>query len=88
MSNRKRPVKGDGAPYDLKLLTPREREVFSLILRGSTSREIAALLGISGKTVEAHRMHINLKLGTRTSFDILRRGIINGQISASDLIAP
>jgi len=35
-------------------LTPREKEVLSLLLAGSTNREIAVLLGISAYTVRDH----------------------------------
>jgi DNA-binding NarL/FixJ family response regulator len=39
---------------ELDLLTPREREVLQHIARGYMYKEIAAQLGISAKTVEAH----------------------------------
>jgi len=44
-------------------LTEREREVFAALGRGGTSREIAEQLGVSERTVEAHRAHIKRKLG-------------------------
>ncbi len=46
----------------LDLLTDREFEVFKLIGQGLTTREIASQLKMSGKTVEAHRLHIRQKL--------------------------
>lgn len=39
-------------------LTGREREIAALVVEGKSSREIAAALGISTKTVEAHRARI------------------------------
>lgn len=43
-------------------LTPREREVVKMIAQGNSAREIAALLGLSVKTVEAHRFNLMRKL--------------------------
>lgn len=45
-------------------LTPREREVLSLVARGFATRDIAAALGVSARTVESHRSAIGAKLGT------------------------
>ena len=45
-------------------LTPRERDVFALLVRGLSSKAIAAELGLSPKTVEDHRAQIALKTGT------------------------
>lgn len=43
-------------------LTTREREVLDHVVEGLSSREIAEELGVSTKTVEAHRAHINDKM--------------------------
>ena len=43
-------------------LTPRERELMGLLARGQTSKEIAAALGVSVKTVDNHRAHLLSKL--------------------------
>ena len=43
-------------------LTPREREVVKMIAEGNSAREIASLLGLSVKTVEAHRFNLMRKL--------------------------
>lgn len=45
-------------------LTPREREVFALLVRGLSSKAIAAELNLSPKTVEDHRAQITAKTGT------------------------
>src|SRR2546423_1323628 len=47
-----------GEPTLLGRLTPRQREILQLIAEGHTNREIAALLGISIKTVETHRTQL------------------------------
>ncbi len=43
-------------------LTPREREVMRLVVQGNANKRIAATLGISMKTVEAHRAHVMRKM--------------------------
>jgi DNA-binding NarL/FixJ family response regulator len=43
-------------------LTPRQREIVQLIAEGKSTKEIAYALGISGKTVEAHRTQLMNKL--------------------------
>jgi two-component system, LuxR family, response regulator FixJ len=46
----------------LESLTPREREVLSLVADGTLSKRIAGQLGISPKTVEVHRSNIMKKM--------------------------
>jgi len=46
------------------LLTPREREVLNCVRAGEHNRVIAEKLGLSQKTVEAHRANIMKKLDT------------------------
>lgn len=46
----------------LNLITAREREVLDLLVEGYSSREIGSQIGVSTKTVEAHRARINDKL--------------------------
>lgn len=47
----------------LAQITPREREILLLVAKGITSREIAAILFISSKTVDVHRARLMSKLG-------------------------
>ncbi|NRP75356.1 Response regulator protein TmoT [Ensifer psoraleae] len=47
-------------------LTPREREVFGLIVRGKLNKQIAHALGTSERTVKAHRHNVMEKLGARS----------------------
>lgn len=61
-------------------LTPREEEVTKLIAEGHTSKEIAALLVLSEKTVERHRANILEKLGLRDRVDLTRYAIRRGLI--------
>jgi DNA-binding NarL/FixJ family response regulator len=52
---------------DISLLTDREMEIIKLVSRGLSSKEIAATLQISLKTVEVHRHHILKKLKLKNS---------------------
>jgi DNA-binding CsgD family transcriptional regulator len=56
-------------------LTPREREVLAHIANGCASRDIAAALGISLRTVETHREHLNRKLGVSSLAGLIRYAI-------------
>ena len=52
--------------------TQREREVLDRVVVGKLSRMIAEELGISLKTVEAHRAHIMEKLGVRSVAELVQ----------------
>jgi DNA-binding NarL/FixJ family response regulator len=61
----------DGAAR-LTSLTPREREVLAFIVRGLQNKETAHELGISVRTVEAHRDSIMRKLRVRSVAELTR----------------
>lgn len=74
-----------GRPRDsnagrLDLLTPREREVCSLLAYGHTNSEIAHLLSISERTVETHRSNIMAKLDLSNRANLVRFAIDNGLV--------
>lgn len=56
-------------------LTPREREIFSLVVSGASSRVIAQRLGISARTVESHRAHIMEKMDAATLVDLVHASV-------------
>lgn len=62
------------------VLTPREDEVVKLIAEGNSSKEIAAILVISTKTVERHRANVLGKLGMRDRTELTRYAIRAGLI--------
>jgi RNA polymerase sigma factor (sigma-70 family) len=43
-------------------LTPREREVFELVIRGKTNKQVANVLGATERTIKAHRHRVMEKL--------------------------
>jgi RNA polymerase sigma factor (sigma-70 family) len=63
---RRSSVATDDVEQRLSSLTGREREVLGQILSGLTSKEIARELGVSPRTVEAHRKNLLQKLGIAT----------------------
>ena len=63
----------DATSTDIDLLSDRELQVFRLIGLGRTSREISSALGISPKTVDAHKEHIKLRLGITNASQLTAR---------------
>jgi two-component system response regulator FixJ len=59
----------------LARLTPRERQVFELVVLGKISREIAADLGISVNTVEIHRTRVMRKMEAGTVAELVRMAL-------------
>lgn len=53
-------------------LTPREREVFALVVAGLLNKQVAAQLGASERTVKAHRAAVVQKLEADSLADLVR----------------
>ena len=72
-------AKEEGRSVDLlqETLTPREKEVFGVISRGLTHREIGDMLGISPRTVEVHKGRIMEKLGVKTMAELIKKSLKN-----------
>jgi DNA-binding NarL/FixJ family response regulator len=66
----------------LAALSAREREVLRLLALGGTSKEIAASLHLSPKTIEAHRASVMKKLDARKATELVRFAIRAGLIEA------
>lgn len=60
------------------VLTGRERQILVHIAQGKTNKEIGAELGISTRTVEAHRDSLMRKLGIRTVAGLTRLSLEQG----------
>ena len=63
-------------------LTPREREIVQLVAEGRSSKEVAAMLQISIKTVESHRTNVMRKLRIRSVSQLVRYAVRNGIVQA------
>jgi two-component system response regulator FixJ len=61
-------------------LTPREVEIFDLLVLGLTSPAIAERLQISGRTVESHRTHIMSKMDAQSVAMLVRQAIRIGRL--------
>jgi DNA-binding NarL/FixJ family response regulator len=74
--------RADERGQSLEILTARELEVLKLIAEGHSSKEIAAMLVISVKTVDRHRTNMLDKLGMHDRVQLTRYAIRRGLIEA------
>ena len=63
----------------LETLTPRERQVFDLLVAGTSNKAIAVDLDVSIRTVETHRAHIMRKLNAQHLVDLVHVSLSSGQ---------
>ena len=63
----------------LATLSNRERQVLERVIRGNSNKEIAADLGVTPKTIEAHRAKVMSKMGA-TSLALLVRMCIRANV--------
>jgi len=70
----------NGMPAEM--LTSRELQVLQLVAEGKSTKEVAALLGISFKTAESHRTHLMEKLDIHETAGLVRYAIRRGLIQA------
>jgi DNA-binding NarL/FixJ family response regulator len=66
--------------WALERLTPRERQVFDLIIGGYNNNGIATKLAISIRTVETHRLRIMTKLAAHSVGDLFRLAVRHGLV--------
>jgi FixJ family two-component response regulator len=62
----------------LETLTPREREILTLVSSGLMNKQIAAELGLAEITVKIHRGHIMRKMGSKSLADLVRKAEMLG----------
>jgi DNA-binding NarL/FixJ family response regulator len=68
-----RQINQAGEPVDL--LSDRELEVFALLGRGQSTRDIANGLKLSVKTIESYRENIKNKLSLKTAAELMRHAV-------------
>lgn len=70
----------DSARAHIAKLTPREREVFELIVRGKTNKQVGNVLGATERTIKAHRHRVMEKLQVQSLAELVsfaeRTGIL------------
>ena len=70
----------DGVRAHIAKLTPREREVFELVIRGKTNKQIANVLGATERTIKAHRHQVMEKMQVQSLAELVsiaeRAGIL------------
>jgi FixJ family two-component response regulator len=64
----------------MAMLTPREREVFELIVRGNTNKQVGKVLGATERTIKAHRHRVMEKMQAQSLAELVslaeRAGIL------------
>ena len=68
-------------PLKFGALTPRQREILQLLAEGLSSKDIAALLDISVKTVEFHKGRIFEQLGIHSTAELTQYALAHGLVS-------
>ncbi len=66
----------------LAQLTPRQREILQRVAEGQTTKQIAAALAVSIKTVETHRAQLMERLGIHDVAGLVRFAIRHGLVSS------
>ena len=90
-----RAIAGHGARLNLKqardlvltriaTLTPRERQVFELVVRGNSNKAIAKVLGMTVRTVKAHRHRVMEKTQVRSLAELVSVAERGGIITEGD----
>jgi DNA-binding NarL/FixJ family response regulator len=73
-------AKGSADEYLLQKLTPRQREILTLMAEGNSTRDIAGTLKISVKTVESHRAQLMERLNIHEVAGLVRYAIRMGLV--------
>jgi DNA-binding NarL/FixJ family response regulator len=75
---------GPSSESSLDSLTLRQREVLQMIAEGKSTKEIAARLGVSTKTVETHRAAVMARLGIRDIAGLVMFAARNNLVTIDD----
>jgi len=69
-----------GETTGVRGLSPREFEVFILLARGESAREVAEILHLSHKTVHVHRANLMRKLGVTSNTELVKVALRGGYL--------
>lgn len=71
-------------------LTPREREVFELVIRGKTNKQVANALGATERTIKAHRQRVMEKMQVQSLAELVsvaeRVGVLGDTSGAAQAV--
>ena len=73
----------DAVRANLAALTPRERQVFAFVIRGSTNKHVARALGCTARTIKAHRHRMMEKMQVRSLAELMTVAERAGVLDAS-----
>ena len=73
----------DSVRARLGRLTPREREVFELVIRGDPNKQIARAMGCTTRTVKAHRHNVMEKMQVKSLAELVSLAERIGVVSAT-----
>ncbi len=71
----------------IEKLTPRERQILDLAIRGFTNSEIALRLAVSQRTVETHCTNLMHKINVANRNQLVQFAIKHGLVSAQDILS-
>jgi FixJ family two-component response regulator len=71
----------DEAREKVALLTPREAEVFELVVAGMLNKQIAAELGAAEKTIKTHRGRVMHKMGCSSVSELVHLACLVGLVN-------
>jgi RNA polymerase sigma factor (sigma-70 family) len=60
----------------LETLTPREQEVMGYVVDGVSNKQMAALLGVSDRTIEVHRSRVMAKMAAHSLPELVRMSVL------------
>jgi RNA polymerase sigma factor (sigma-70 family) len=87
-TSRELKVKADVLHARLLRLTPRERQVFDLVVQGKINKQIAHQLGGKERTIKAHRHRVMEKMAVQSLAELVssagRLGVLSGYGAGSD----
>ena len=73
---------GKSAPPHISILTAREKEILKMLAEGRSSKQAAAVLKISPRTVDAHRANIMQKLNLHARSELIQYSVRHGLVKS------